>query len=205
MTKIAIRGRPADPSKQQLQKEKLLDAAQTLLSIKPYRDVTIRDLADQAALNSAMIRYYFTNKEGLFLALLERMSQQHFINMKQISTQQQPIKEFIGFMLAMLTSNKGLARLIHDEFSNDNSNLGDAFIEMFPKRMAKILPHLIKNNTKITDDRKAKYAAFSLVSMIIMPFVGRKVRERAWEISDEELTSSAWTEHIYSMFIKGCC
>ncbi|PHS18132.1 MAG: TetR family transcriptional regulator [Kangiella sp.] len=204
MSKVPARGRPADPTKQLLQKEKLLDAAQALLSIKPYRDVTIRDLAEHAELNSAMIRYYFENKEGLFLALLERMSQQHFVNMKQISTRQEPIKEFIHFMLKMLTKNTGLARLIHDEFSKDNSELGSAFIEMFPKRMAKILPQLIKNNTKITDDKKAKYAAFSLVSMIIMPFVGREVRERAWEISDEELSNPAWSEHVYAMFINGC-
>ena len=204
MTKAPGRGRPANPTKQQLQKEKLLDAAQELLSIKPYSEVTIRDLAEHADLNSAMVRYYFENKEGLFLALLKKMSQQHFVNMKQISTQPEPIKEFIHFILKMLTKNTVLARLIHDEFSKDNSELGNAFIEMFPKRMAKILPQLIKNNTKITDDKKAKYAAFSLVSMIIMPFVGREVRERAWEISDEELSNPAWTEHIYSMFISGC-
>lgn len=204
MSKTSLRGRPADPHKQQQQKEKLLGAAQALLAIKPYRDVTIRDLADHAGLNSAMVRYYFNNKEGLFLALLEQMSKQHFVDMKQLSSQQEPIKKFIHFMLKMLTQNNNLARLIHDEFANDNSRLGDAFIEMFPKRMAKILPQLIKVNTSITDDRKAKYAAFSLMSMIIMPFIGRTVRERAWEIEDAELASSEWAEHIYSMFISGC-
>lgn len=204
MSKTSLRGRPADPAKQQQQKEKLLDAAQALLAIKPYREVTIRDLADHARLNSAMVRYYFDNKEGLFLALLDHMSKQHFVNMKQIYSQQEPIKKFIHFMLKMLTQNNSLARLIHDEFANDNSKLGEAFIERFPKKMAKILPQLIKANTSITDDRKAKYAAFSLISMIIMPFVGRSVRERAWEIDDAELASSEWAEHVYSMFSRGC-
>lgn len=204
MNKSPSRGRPTDPAKQQRQKEKLLDAAQALLAIKPYKEVTIRDLADHAGLNSAMVRYYFDNKEGLFLALLDQMSKQHFVDMKQISSQQEPIKKFIQFMLKMLTQNNNLARLIHDEFANDNSKLGEAFIEMFPKRMAKILPQLIKANTSITDDKKAKYAAFSLISMIILPFVGRSVRERAWEIDDAELASSDWAEHIYSMFIDGC-
>ena len=143
MTKTSSRGRPSDPQKQQLQKDKLLDAAQALLAIKPYKEVTIRDLADHAGLNSAMVRYYFNNKEGLFLALLDQMSKQHFVDMKQIASQQEPIKKFIQFMLKMLTQNNSLARLIHDEFANDNSKLGEAFIERFPKRMAKILPQLI--------------------------------------------------------------
>ncbi len=204
MTKSSPRGRPVDPVKQQQQKEKLLDAAQALLAIKPYREVTIRDLADHASLNSAMVRYYFVNKEGLFLALLDQMSKRHFVDMKQISSQQEPIKKFIQFMLKMLTQNNSLARLIHDEFASDHSKLGEAFIERFPKRMAKILPQLIKANTPITDNIKAKYAAFSLISMIIMPFVGRSVREQAWEIDDQELASSEWAEHIYSMFVDGC-
>lgn len=203
-SKVSLRGRPSDPQKQKFQKEKLLDAAQSLLSLKPYRDVTIRDLANHAELNSAMVRYYFENKEGLFLALLERMSQHHFVNMKHISTHQQPIKKFIQFMLEMLTNNRGLARFVHDEFSKDNSILGDAFIEMFPKKIAKILPNLVIKHTLITDPKKANYAAFSLISMIIMPFLGREVRERAWKISDKELSNTEWTEHIYSMFIKGC-
>ncbi len=204
MSKTPSRGRPADPEKQLQQKEKLLDAAQALLAIKPYREVTIRDLAEHAGLNSAMVRYYFDNKEGLFLALLDKMSAQHFVDMKQIASQKEPIKRFIQFILKMLTQNNSLARLIHDEFANDNSKLGEAFIERFPKRMAKILPQLIKANTPITDDKKAKYAAFSLISMIIMPFVGRSVRERAWEIDDQELASEEWATHIYSMFISGC-
>lgn len=204
MNNSSARGRPCDPEKQQRQKEKLLDAAQALLATRPYGEVTIRELADHAGLNSAMVRYYFTNKEGLFLALLDQMSKQHFVGMKQISIQQEPIKKFIQFMLKMLTQNNSLARLVHDEFASDNSKLGEAFIERFPKRMAKILPNLIKANTSITDNKKAKYAAFSLISMIIMPFVGRSVREQAWEIDDKELASSEWAEHIYSMFIDGC-
>ncbi len=204
MSKITARGRPAAPAKQQQQKEKLLNATQALLATKPYREVTIREIADHAGLNSAMVRYYFGNKEGLFLVLLDEISKRHFVDMKQISSQEEPIKKFIQFMLNMLVQNNILARLIHDEFSNDNSKLGKAFIERFPKRMAKILPQLIKVNTPITDDIKAKYAAFSLISMIIMPFIGRSVREQAWNIDDEELASSEWAEHIYSMFMSGC-
>jgi len=204
MDKSLTRGRPFDPEKQQLQKDKLLNAAQSLLVESSYRDITIRELADLSGVNSAMVSYYFTNKEGLFMALLDKMSEEHFGNMKQIAHAPEPIKKFIFFILEMLSKNSGFARFVYDEINGKNSQLGDAFMQRFPKRMATILPKLVKAHTGIDDDVKAKYAAFNLMSMIIMPFVGKSVREQAWNIKDEEIRTSEWAEHIYSMFIAGC-
>lgn len=204
MTKSTVRGRPADPAKQRLQKEKLIKAAEALLSLKSYRDITIRELATQAEVNSAMVSYYFGNKEGLFIALLDVLSEKHFVNMRKIALEKEPIRRFVETMIKMLSANNSIARLVHDEMAPENSKLGRAFIERFPKRMASFLPNLIKMNTPIKDDQKAKYAAFSLVSMIITPFVGKGVRELAWNISDDELRSEEWASHVYSQFISGC-
>lgn len=204
MKKVSTRGRPFDLQKQQQQKEKLLNAAQILLIEKSYSDITIRELAVQSGINSAMVSYYFKNKEGLFLALLDKMSKEHFGNMKKIAQHQEPIKQFIKFILNMLSKNSGFARFVFDEFNDSNSQLGATFMQRFPKRMAAILPQLVKKHTAITDDKRAKYAAFSLMSMIIMPFVGKSVREQAWNISDTEIRTDEWAEHIYSMFMLGC-
>ena len=73
-----IKGRPVNPEKQAMQKAKLLASAEQLLAEKPYVNITIRELAQHSGINSAMISYYFTNKEGLFIALLDEMSTKHF-------------------------------------------------------------------------------------------------------------------------------
>jgi len=85
-----------------------------------------------------------------------------------------------------------------------NSQLGNDFIERFPKRMSKMLPQLIIDNTSITDPVKANYAAFSLMMLIITPFLAEHVRKSGWGISDDEIQSTQWTEHIYSLFVHGC-
>ncbi len=204
MAKIPSRGRPSDPLKQQQQKEKLLDSAQSLLVEKFYRDITIREIAQLSGVNSAMISYYFDNKEGLFIALLDKMSEVHFEKMKLIAIHPEPIKEFIFFILDMLSKNSGFARLVSEELSEKDSRLSGAFMQRFPKRMATILPQLIKLHTSIDDDQKAKFAAFNLMSMIIMPYMGKSVREQAWNIKDNEIKSNEWAEHVYSMFMTGC-
>lgn len=211
-----VKGRPVNPEKQAIQKAKLLASAEALLAEKYYANITIRELAQHSGVNSAMVSYYFTNKEGLFIALLDEMSTKHFTVMNSITHSADPIKTFIETILAMLNNNNGLARLIHHEFlsgnstsntadnSTSSSTLSDTFIDRFPKKMANFIPQLVKNNTSIKDDRKAKYAAFSLVTMLITPFIHKSIRQQAWQISDEELQSPLWAEHIHQQFMLGC-
>ena len=205
MSKAAVmKGRPKDLNKQAQQKAKLIAAAEALLCEKSYPHTTIREIAQRSGVNSAMVSYYFTNKEGLFIALLEEMSKKHFTQMKAISQSNNPVKALITTLLAMLNNNNGLARLIHSEFIEGNSAISQAFIARFPKKMATFLPTLILKNTPIKDELKAKYAAFSLVTMIITPFINKSIRQSAWKISDEELKSPLWGEHIYQQFMFGC-
>lgn len=198
------KGRPIDPNKQAIQKAKLLSSAEALLAEKSYANISIRELALHSGVNSAMVSYYFTNKEGLFVALLDEMSKKHFIVMQTIVNSAEPIKTFIETILAMLNKHKGMARLIHNEFLASNSTLSDAFIDRFPRKMASFIPQLIKKHTSIKDERTAKYVAFSLVTMLITPFINKSIRQQAWKISDEDLQSPLWAEHIYQQFMFGC-
>jgi TetR/AcrR family transcriptional regulator len=52
--------------------QQLLDATADLLGSRGPSDVSLSDIATRSGLNSALIKYYFGNKEGLLLALLER-------------------------------------------------------------------------------------------------------------------------------------
>ena len=197
------RGRPVDPDKQAEQKQNLLIAARQLMSEKTYRSITIRELGERAGVNSAMVKYYFENKEGLFIALLDHMANEHFSRVTQLASAENPIKALIQNMLAMLSDNKGVARMIHDEILHNDSVLRDAFIERFPKRMSQFLPMLIQRELAIENPLTAKYLAFNLISLIITPYIGEPVRKMAWKISDEELTQPEWAEHIYQFFING--
>jgi AcrR family transcriptional regulator len=205
---VVVKGRPINLAKQAMQKAKLLSAAEQLLAEKSYANITIRELAQRSGVNSAMVSYYFTNKEGLFIALLDEMSTKHFTVMQSITYSTDPIKTFIETILAMLNNHNGLARLIQDEFltgnSTSRSTLSDIFIDRFPRKMANFIPQLVKKHTSINDDRKAKYAAFSLVTLLITPFVQKSIRQQAWQISDEELQSPLWAEHIHQQFMFGC-
>ena len=53
-------------------RERLLDAASSLMREQDTIDVGILDIAKRARVNHGMIRYYFGSEEGMLLALLDR-------------------------------------------------------------------------------------------------------------------------------------
>ena len=52
----------------------LLDTAELLFSRKGYEGTSVRDIAEEAGINTAMISYYFGSKEKLMEAIFERRS-----------------------------------------------------------------------------------------------------------------------------------
>lgn len=56
-------------------RSELLRAAKHLFARKGLSGTTIRDIAQEAGMNSAQISYYFENKEGLYRACLEDIGQ----------------------------------------------------------------------------------------------------------------------------------
>ena len=53
-------------------RDKLLEAASALMRTRDTIDVSLSDIAQTAKVNAALVKYYFGNKRGLVLALLER-------------------------------------------------------------------------------------------------------------------------------------
>jgi AcrR family transcriptional regulator len=202
-----MRGRPVDPQAQEVQKLKLISAANRLLNSKTYKTITIREIAQLAGTKSAMISYYFGHKQGLFQAMVTHIHQSQPDVFSHIQQAEKPLKFFISHVLNMASNNPGLVRFIHDEILNEQSPLSESFINAMPKAISVFLPELIKREIdkgNFRADLNPKYAAFSLMVMIMSPFVIAPIREQVWQISLHEITQPSWAEHIYNLFISGC-
>jgi AcrR family transcriptional regulator len=202
-----MRGRPQDPEKAEQQKQQLLNSAYQLLAEKSFKKITIREIASKAHVSSAMISYHFGSKEQLFMALVSKLASHNLGQMTEILTSENPLKMLIQRMLGFISQNRAIARFIHDEILQDDSPLRDKFIEAVPKRIATVLPQLLKKMQKegrIRADLNPNFAGFSLVSLVMMPFIVSPVREKAWGITDQQIASPEWAEHIYQLFIRGC-
>ena len=204
---IRVRGRPIDLQSQGLQKLKLIAAANTLLNSKTYKTITIREIAEVAGTKSAMIAYYFGNKQGLFQSLIRHIHQSQPNVFSDIQTAEKPIEAFITHILREACEHPGLVRFFHDELINHDSPLKESFIQSLPKAISVFLPTLIQEEIDkghFRADLNPKYAAFSLMTMIMSPFVIAPIREQIWQISLEEIAQPSWAKHIHYLFISGC-
>lgn len=73
--KRATVGRPRKNAGTVVAADRILDAAEDLFSKRGYDGVTLREVAEMANVDSALAHYYFSTKQGLFDAVLERRAE----------------------------------------------------------------------------------------------------------------------------------
>ncbi len=98
---------------------KIAAAAQELFAARGFDGTAIRDIAGKAGVNGAMIHYYFGNKEGLYLALLEDAASR--VRALLIETTagsgstREKLARFVDAYAAYMLSQPNLARILYRE------------------------------------------------------------------------------------------
>ena len=69
----------------------ILDAAEQIMRDEGYTAVTSRKVAARAGLKSQLVHYYFGTMDELFLAVFQRVEQQHFARMAQALASKRPL------------------------------------------------------------------------------------------------------------------
>ncbi len=86
----ARRGTVGDPTT----RNALLDAAQQVMLTEGYAAATTRRVAKEAGVNSALVSYYFTSLDGMFVALFQRGAERSFERLGQVLGSHQPLWGF---------------------------------------------------------------------------------------------------------------
>src|SRR5438093_5649599 len=105
----AAKGQSADDAREPDSRARLIQAATELFILRGYRDVSIREIADRARTNSALISYYFGDKEGLFMEVFkvvaeplnsERMANFDFLEAAQDLSVESVVEAWVTPMFA---------------------------------------------------------------------------------------------------------
>lgn len=95
----------------------LLDATASLLSERSTIEVSLSEIAKTSGLNSALIKYYFGGKEGLLLALLERVAERSMADLANLVAMEIPAEQklriHIGGIINTYYRSPYLNRLIN--------------------------------------------------------------------------------------------
>ena len=106
-------------------RERLLDTAGRLMSDRHSIDVSLSEIAGHSGLNSALVKYYFGNKNGLLLALVEREAVAALQSFAELLRQDLPPTEKLRRHIAGIINNffrtPYLNRLLHSLLDDRHS------------------------------------------------------------------------------------
>src|SRR2546425_8618519 len=98
---------------------KIASAAEELFAARGYDGTAVRDIAKKAAVNGAMIHYYFGSKEGLYRAILEGAASKVRALLVETSGRAGSARDrlagFVDAYAAYILSQPNLARILYRE------------------------------------------------------------------------------------------
>ena len=161
----------------------ILKAARYVFARRGVDGTSVREVAEAAKVNNAMIYYHFKDKIGLYRAVLgdsfdalDRIWEHEIFQRKASARKkiQKDIEEFIRFE----HSNDELRRIMSMEFATSGKNckwLADNYFQHHYEKLVSILQHGVRSKELKKFDPAIVIA--SLIGLIVQNFISRPIAE----------------------------
>jgi AcrR family transcriptional regulator len=186
---------------------KILAAAEELFAARGFAGTSVRDIARSAAINPAMIHYYFGNKEGLYCEIIESAASTIRMLLIKVTSSAQSVEEklsqFVSGYAHYIFSHPNLARVLHRELLAGGAHLKQM---MQPATNYKLLREAIASAVQRGEMREidVDLAPISLMGMIIVfqiiqPVIPLAIDRRGY---DERFVKRL-SAHTVDLFLHG--
>lgn len=204
--KPAARGRPDAASSRDVEGI-ILEVAEKCFAECGYSATPMREIADQASVNPAMIHYYFGNKESLLKAVLERalMPLAVIIESMQASKSVSP-GEIIEALMGTVGNHPYLPYLVMREVMLPGGVMQEHFASNLAPRLGGALPGLLSReieHKRMRNDLSPQVAALAIMSLAIFPFVVRPVAEKVLNVRLSGQALDAFKSQISEIVSRG--
>jgi TetR/AcrR family transcriptional regulator len=175
--------RPASDQIDGNTRSSIIAAARTLFARRGLEGTSVREVAEAANVNNAMIYYHFTDKVGMYRAVLadsftefDRIWE-HELFSTNVSARAK-IRKYVEELIRFQRDNEEIRRILSMEFASCGKNikwLADNFFNHSYEKLAAILKEGVKRGELKQVDLSA--AISTLVGMVIHSFITRPVAE----------------------------
>lgn len=108
-------------TKENYTSQKILDAAYKCISTKGYANVTLRDIAEEAGVALSQLNYYYKNKEGLFIEVIQKVKQMSMDILEEFLQQSVTTKEklsvVVRFSQGLIREETDIYKVVLDLFN----------------------------------------------------------------------------------------
>lgn len=161
-------------------KEQILDAAQRLFAAQGFPGTTIKQIGLAAGVNTALLYYYFEDKERLYRSVLDRLMRQlvgrTLAGLQTNASPSDRIRSFIQAQVETFVTNPELPRLFMREMLDHDAAHAVEQIQHLAATSFKGLCAAIEEGQKrgiFRTDLDPKFAAISTVGQVVYFFALR--------------------------------
>lgn len=187
----------------------LIGAARQKFVAKPYDKVSIRELAQLANVNSAMIKYYFQSKEGLYKAMILEVTGQVMTNIKAHlnSGKLNSLEDFFRSFYEMIKESPEFPLLMLKEVILGEGVCREYFIEQMGHSHTQLFDqvyHHFKQSGQMKPGIDPLLFRLSLMSMTFHPWYMRELIGMVEGVEYDDTFLEALITHNTQLIEHGC-
>jgi TetR/AcrR family transcriptional regulator len=191
-------------------REQLLEAASEIMREGDQIDLSLSELSLRAGLNSALVKYYFGNKNGLMHALLDRHMGKIVADLNALVAKDMPpeekLKRHIGATIntyyAYPYLNRLLMRLIRDSAPVEAARIAERYLRPISRAYDQLIAEGVKAGKFRNVDPQLFH--FTVTGAADRFFSARQVLRHCYDQNDiSESMRDAYREHSVELIMRG--
>ena len=175
--------------KDETTEDKILEAANKIFTEKGYAEARVRDIAEQAGVNLALINYYYRSKENLFSIVMRKKVQQLFgtiipYMMDESTDLKEKMNNILNEAIKVVSSDRNLPMFVFGELQKQDMG----FATLIPGEMIKNSSLLKQIKEKCPDINPLNFI-MNFTSMIFFPYIISPMMIKVGIVSDREVVT----------------
>lgn len=175
-----LRGRPVVAGQPDLRLQ-ILDIAEELFSTHGYSATSVRQIAEQAGVNPALVHYYFGNKKALLQNVMDRALAPLVTAIAALKDDPDTTpKTIVQLLLSMAASHPNIPRLMTREVLLPGGEMKRHFIDNMAPHLGGALPVLLSQaqaNGRVRQDIDPAISSMLILALCVFPFIARDLAE----------------------------
>lgn len=188
-------------------RDKILEVAQTRFAENGYAATSVRQIAEAADVNPAMIHYYFGSKEDLLRAALETALEPLAEAVKDMQQAGEVSPEAITrTLMGLVAAHPNLPLLVVREVMLPGGVMQAHFAKNLAPRVGGALPAILAREAeagRVRQDLPPAIGSLALMAMALFPFIVRPMAEQVLEVDLDDASLDAFAGHVSEFVRRG--
>lgn len=190
--------------------EALLAAARELMAEKGLPRVTVREVAERAGVQPALVSYYFGSKRGLLQAVVADVASRMLVHMRESAGRgahfEERLRAIVHDYMSLVGEDPYGPRLIVEQVLFGEEEAIDSFADRFARRNMELIEKVIREGREAGEirDVDAMFMIPALLGSCLFFFLAAPIMKRIFGIDEitPELTAR-YADFVVDMNLRG--